>query len=84
MLKNYILVAVRYLYRQKLFTLINILGLSVGITAFYLIFLHVNDEMSYDNFHKDSQRKYRLALERIYPEKVKYYAIVPHSMAVAM
>lgn len=84
MIKNYLLVAIRYLFRQKLFSIINILGLSVGIAAFYLIFLHVQDEFSYDNFHSDASRKYRIALERIYPEKVKYYAIVPHSIPVAM
>ncbi|MGC9343180.1 MAG: ABC transporter permease, partial [Bacteroidales bacterium] len=84
MIKNYLLVAIRYLFRQKLFSIINILGLSVGIAAFYLIFLHVQDEYSYDTFHQDADRKYRVALERIYPEKVKYYAIVPHSIPEAI
>lgn len=83
MFKNYLLVAIRYLFRQKLFTIINILGLSVGIAAFYLIYLHVSDEFSYDSFHPDSKQKYRIALERIYPEKVKYFAIIPHSMPEA-
>ncbi len=83
MLKNYLIVAFRYLSRQKLFSVINILGLSVGIAAFYLIFLHVSDEFSYDRFHEDVENKYRIALERTYPEKVKKYAIVPHSIPEA-
>jgi putative ABC transport system permease protein len=84
MLRNYFLVAVRYLLRQKLFTTINIIGLSTGIAAFYIIFLYVADEFSYDRFHDNSHRKYRIALERIYPEKTKYYAIVPHSLPEVM
>lgn len=83
MLKNYLIVAFRYLSRQKLFSVINILGLSVGIAAFYLIFLHVSDEFSYDRFHENAANKYRIALERVYPEKVREYAIVPHSMPEA-
>lgn len=83
MFKNYLLVAFRYLGRQKLFSFINIMGLSVGIAAFYLIFLHVQDEFSYDAFHEDVHLKYRLALERVYPEKTKNYAIVPHSIPEA-
>jgi putative ABC transport system permease protein len=82
MLKSYLVIAFRYLRRQRLFTLINVLGLSVGIAAFYLIFLHVSDEFSYDNFHPNADDKYRIALERIYPGKTKSYAIIPHSIPV--
>ena len=62
MLKNFFLVAVRNLWKRKLFSVINIIGLSVGIASFFLIFVHVRDEFSYDKFHQNTENLYRLAL----------------------
>jgi putative ABC transport system permease protein len=60
MLKNYLLLAVKNFRKQKLFSLINILGLTVGITCCLMIFLFIVSEFSYDNFHKNGDRIYRV------------------------
>ncbi len=60
MLKNYLTIALRYIVRHKVFTLINISGLTLGITCSLLIVLYVQDELAYDRFHADADRIYRL------------------------
>src|SRR6266700_4687210 len=60
MIKNYILLAVKNLRKQKMFSLINILGLTVGITCCFMIFLFILNEFSYDNFHKNGKYIYRV------------------------
>ncbi|GGH62716.1 putative ABC transport system permease protein [Filimonas zeae] len=63
MLKNYLKIAWRNLSKHKAFTLINILGLAVGMTACFLIFLYVSFELSYDQFHTKGDRVYRLSCD---------------------
>ncbi len=53
MFKNYLKIALRNINRHKGFSFINIVGLAVGITCCVLIFLWVQDELSYDRFHKN-------------------------------
>lgn len=84
MIKNFLKIALRNLWRNKLNTFINIIGLSVGIASCILITLHVVDEFSYDRFFKNSERIYRVALNRIYPENSIGYAIIPHSYGPAI
>lgn len=60
MLRNYLKVAWRNLTRQKAFSVINILGLSIGMACTVLIALWVRDELSYDKFHPDYERIYRI------------------------
>lgn len=60
MIKNYILLFVRNLRRQKLFSFVNLLGLTVSIASTLLIYLYVQHEFSYDRFHKDVDRIYRV------------------------
>jgi putative ABC transport system permease protein len=50
----------RYLFRQKSISLMNLVGLSIGMSVAILIFYFVNFEMSYDNFHKDGKQIYRI------------------------
>ncbi len=64
MFKNYFKVAFRNLVRYKGYSLINILGLAIGMTACLLILYFVNYEKSYDRFHENSDRIYRLRYER--------------------
>jgi len=61
MIKNYFVIAWRHLKSKKFYSLINILGLAVGIFCCILIFLYVQDELSYDQFNKKSDRIYRIA-----------------------
>jgi putative ABC transport system permease protein len=63
MLKNYFRIAFRNLWRHKEFSIINILGLSVGMTACLLIFLYVSFELSYDTYHNKADRIYRLVVD---------------------
>jgi putative ABC transport system permease protein len=84
MFKNLIKVAFRNIWKKKLFSFINIVGLSVGIACFFLIIINVLHESSYDKFQKDGDRIYRVALERIYPDNVIFYAIIPYSIGDAM
>ena len=63
MFKNYLKVAARNLRKHKMYSLINILGLAVGIAASVLIFLYVADEISYDGFHANADRIYRLTAD---------------------
>jgi putative ABC transport system permease protein len=77
-------VAIRSLVKQKIFSAINIIGFSTSISACLLILLYVQHETSYDKFFPKSDRIYKVALERIYPEHVTFYAVIPHSFAYAM
>ena len=84
MFKNLIKVAFRNIWKKKLFSLINIVGLSVGIACFFLIIINVRHESSYDKFQKDGDRIYLVALEIIYQDKVIFYSIIHYSIGDAM
>jgi putative ABC transport system permease protein len=60
MLRNYFKIAFRNLVRNKAFSVINLLGLSTGITVCLMIFLFIMNEFSVDNFHKHGKRIYRV------------------------
>src|SRR5882672_2975345 len=60
MLRSYYKAALRNLVRNKTYSVINIVGLAVGLAAVLLIFLVVQFEYSFDNFHKNKDRIYRL------------------------
>ncbi len=60
MLKHYTLVAIRNLARNKVFSLINILGLAVGMGICLIIYQYIHFELSYDQFHKGAENTYRL------------------------
>src|SRR5579863_6544051 len=59
MLKNYFKITLRYLQKQKIFSLINIAGLSIGIACFSLLLLFVINEFSFDKFHKNASVIFR-------------------------
>ena len=65
MLKNYFRIGWRAIRNNKAFSLINILGLALGLTCSLLIFLWVQDERSMDNFHANGDRLYTV-FERVY------------------
>lgn len=60
MFKNYIKIAIRNLLKNKVYSLINILGLSIGLATSLLILLYVVNEWSYDLFHSKSERLFRV------------------------
>lgn len=65
MLHTNFLLAVRALLKNKAYSGINIIGLSLGVAAFLLIYLYVHHEYSYDVFHKDANRIFRVQQNRI-------------------
>src|SRR5690606_11984132 len=65
MIKNYLKIALRFMLRQKGFSLINISGLTIGITCTLLIVLYIRDELSYDKFHPDFEDIYRLGFKGV-------------------
>jgi len=60
MIKNYFKTAFRNLWRNKIFSIIKILGLSIGLTVCMLIFLYTKDEISYDQFHENKAQIFRI------------------------
>ena len=60
MLKNYFIVALRSFARNRAFSLINVIGLSIGISASLVIYLIVAYDFSFDKFEKDSNRIYQV------------------------
>jgi putative ABC transport system permease protein len=63
MLKSYFKIALRSLWRHKAFSLLNIIGLAVGMSAFFLIYQYVRFETSYDKFNTKQGRIYRLVTD---------------------
>jgi putative ABC transport system permease protein len=63
MIKNYLTVAFRNLFRNKVYSLINIFGLAIGMAAGFLIFEYVYFETTYDRFHKNVDRLYRVGIK---------------------
>src|ERR1700710_2750860 len=60
MIKNYLKIAFRNFWRHKVFTLINVIGLSIGISAALVIYLVVHFDFTFDKFHHDGDRIYRV------------------------
>ena len=59
MWRNYLNTAIRNLWKQKYYTLINVLGLALGLACFLFILAYVKDELSYDRYHEKADRIYR-------------------------
>ncbi len=73
MLRNYIKVIIRNVVKQKAYTFINIAGFAVGLATCILILLYLIHELSYDNFHSNADRIYRIGVEgNLSGENVKY------------
>jgi putative ABC transport system permease protein len=77
MLKNYLLVAFRNIFRNGFYSAINISGLAIGITCSILILLWVADELSYDKFHPKADRLYQVWINAYFDGKVNSWTSVP-------
>ncbi len=60
MFNSYLKIALRILFRNKLYSLVNILGLAIGVSTCLVIYLLVSFELSFENFHPDRERIYRI------------------------
>ena len=65
MFRNYFTTAFRNLFRNKIYTVINVVGLSIGLMCTMLIMLYVKDEVSYDKFHSKGNNIYRIVTEAV-------------------
>ena len=70
MIKNYLKIAFRNLWRHRVFSFLNIMGLTVGMAACFLIFLYIQFELSYDSFHTKADRIYRIVCDIKTPTEV--------------
>lgn len=82
MLQNYVKVAFRNLIRNKTYTAINIVGLALGMACGLLIFMLVKYHLSFDNFHAQAGRIYRIVTE-LHRDGVEYEASVPSPLGKA-
>jgi putative ABC transport system permease protein len=76
MLQNYLKIALRNLFRNKVFSFINIAGLSIGLACCMLIFLFTKDELSFDRFHEKKDDLYQITCKIIENDgKTNYYGM---------
>ncbi len=71
MLKTYIVVAIRNILKRKVNSFINIVGLALGIAAAIVIVLFSRNELTYDQFHENSERTYLVYKERVTPNGIQ-------------
>ena len=84
MFRNYFKVAIRNLWKRKVYTFINILGLATGMTVCLLIVMFIQSELSYDNFQQRADQIFRVVLDRRYPGRSTSYSIIPSSIGGAI
>ena len=84
MLKNYFKTALRNFWGNKFFSLINIIGLSIGLSASLIIYLIVTYDFNFDKFEKDGPRIYRVVSDYSFSGQTAHSAGVPHAMPAAV
>lgn len=81
---NHLKIAFRQLWKQKLYTFINVMGLAVGVACCLLIALHLKDELSYDRFHEQADRIYRVGFDVKTSGEENMGTCTPSAMANAL
>jgi len=84
MIKNYLKIALRNLLKYKVYSIINVFGLSVGLACCILIILFIRDELNYDKFHKNADQIYRVVVEFKYRETPDHFAHTQAPLAPAL
>jgi len=84
MIKNYFKTAWRNLWRNKVFSAINLLGLSTGLACCILMFLFIQNELSYDKYHVQAKNIYRVTSEAEGPNGKTALAVTPAPWAPLM
>lgn len=83
MIRNYLVTTYRNFVRNQSYSLINILGLSIGITCCIVIFLIVRHDLSFDNFHSKADRIYRIVHDQENASGTDYSGVTPYPLANA-
>ena len=84
MLKNYLKVALRNLWKNKGFSAINIIGLASGLAVCLLIVLYVVDELSYDKYYPNAERIYRIDADIFFNNTSAIFAVSPDPLGPAL
>ncbi len=85
MLKNYFLIATRNFRRHKFYAFVNVLGLTIGLSIVFLIGLFVTDELSFDQFHAQKDRIYRVVENQYYADQPVFpVAVTPTAVGPAL
>lgn len=84
MFKNMLKIALRSILKERIYSLINILGLTIGITCSVLILLYVYDEVSYDKFHENGDNIYRVVSNIEEPDNAFTWAVAQIPLAPEM
>ena len=84
MLQSYFKIAVRNLYRNKVYAAINIIGLAIGVASCILIFLYVQDELSYESNFSKSDRIVRVVGEIVFEGQQDNFAVTPLPLVDAL
>lgn len=81
MFKNLIKIAFRNLRKEKVYSAINVLGLTIGITCSLFLYLYIQDELSYDRYHADADNIYRIVSNIKEPDNAFTWAVVQMPLA---
>src|SRR6187200_2811109 len=84
MINNYLKIAWRNLMKNKVFSFINVFGLSIGLTCCMLIALYISHETAYDSYHKNIKELYQLGTTFVKEGKEDRTPNTPAPMAAAM
>lgn len=84
MIQNYLKIAWRNLVKNKIFSLINIIGLASGLACFILIALYVADELSYDRFNEKADRIYRINADIVFGGNPLHLAVASDPMGATL
>lgn len=84
MLKNIVKTSFRFLSKNRVYTLINVLGLALGLATSILIFLYITDELSYDKFHEDYEHIYRVQEKYDWGDYTQFWATCDGNVALRM
>jgi len=81
MFKNHLKIALRQAKRHSLYSLINILGLTVALTGAIFLLLYITDELSYDRHHQHANRIYRVAMDAKFGDSERKVAVGPAALS---
>lgn len=84
MLKNYLIITLRNIKKHKGYSLINIVGLAIGMACCILIFLYVWDELNFDRYHEHADRIYRLERKGRFQDRDYHSASTAYPMGPAL
>ena len=84
MIKNYLIIAYRNLFKHKSYSLINLFGLSIGISCCILILAYIGYEFSYDDYHTNADNIYRIVSKTTAAGKTREFASSPAPMGLTL